>query len=635
MANFFLDNDDLRFQFEHAFDWSEIVRLTELDFEAPEGFRSEQEATEFYRDVLENVGEYVANEIAPKAQIFDERGCSFADGEVSFCDELDRIFKELGEMGLYGLTVPRELGGLNAPLSVYMALNEMVARADVSVMTHFGFHGGMAMAFLAFAAKEGSVETDGKSFGKTRFDREVREIVEGKAFGAMVLTEPDAGSDLAILRTRGVERDGRWYLTGEKIFITSGHAPYHFVLAKTEADKEGLEGLQSLSLFLCRRFVERDGERVKNFEVARIEEKMGHHASPTCAIVYDESEAELIGERGQGFELMLLLMNGARVGVGFEGVGLAEAALRLAREYAAGRTSMGKTIDRHEMIADYLEEMESDVRGMRALAFKAAYYVELYNKLELYERFRPPASELERQRLKKRIESLKWKARELTPLLKYISAEKAVEIARRGLQIHGGVGFTREYLAEKLMRDSMVLPIYEGTSQIQALMATKDHLLGTIRDPQRFVRHRARAQWRMVASADPLERQLGTLENNAYSALQHIITRIAKDKLQTVAQRPMTDWAKAFLKDWDPRRDFAYGLLHAERLTRLLADMAIGRILFEQAQRFPERREVARTYLERALPRSRFLLDEIHHQGDRLLARLANGATRTDKEQAA
>lgn len=633
-SNFYLDNGDLRFHIERAFDWSEIVHYTEMEFQDPDGFKNTDEACEFYRDVLTSVGEYIAKEIAPLARVFDQRGVDFVDGKVVFCPELQKIFTQLGEMGLYGLTMPRLHGGLNAPLTVYMALVEMMARADVSMMTHFGFHGGMATAMLAYSATEGSIETDGKTLLKTRFDAEIAEIIAGRGFGAMVLTEPDAGSDLGALRARGVLRDGKWTVTGEKSFITSGHAPYHFVIAKTEPEREGKMGLDALSLFFVRQTVIRDGAPQQNFVVTRIEEKLGHHASPTCSIVYEESEAELIGERGKGFELMLLLMNGARVGVGFEGVGLAEAANRLAVDYAAQRKAMGKTIDQHELIADYLDEMDADVRGLRAMAFDAVYYVELYNKLELLLKFHPPSDDAERERMSRRIQQLKWRARRLTPLLKYLSAEKAVEIARRSLQIHGGVGYTKEYLPEKLLRDALVLPIYEGTSQIQALMATKDHLLWVIRDPRKFLRRKASAQWRSLMAADPLEKRVAGLENIAYSALQHILTRIARDKFQWVTSKPITSWAKAFLNDWDPKRDFAYGLLHAERLARLLSDVAIAQILFRHAQRFADRRELCERFVERAAPRARYLYDEIQHNGDRLLQRL-NAPSKDNKELAA
>jgi len=524
-------------------------------------------------------------------------------------------------MGLYALNLPRELGGLNAPFTLYFTVAELLSRADPALLGHYGFHGGIAMSLLYYSLKEGSVEHKGETLLKTRFDDAIAEIAAGNAFGCMVLTESDAGSDLSAIRTRGVlGEDGTWRLSGQKIFVTSGHGQYQLVLAKTENTGNGLK---DLSLFLVPRRIERDGKTVDNVEIERLEEKLGINASVTATLSYDNSEAELIGERGQGFELMLLLMNNARLGVGFEGIGLIEGAYRMAREYAAERKSMGQTIDKHEMIADYLDRMEVELKGLRALAYAAAHAVDLYTRLEIKLQLDPPAAEKERKALERRIRAVKWKARELTPLIKYAAGEKAVEQALKSLQIHGGVGYTKDYLAEKLVRDAIVLPIYEGTSQIQALMALKDQLQGAIKDPAGFLRRSARARIASLSARDPLERKLARLETKAYGAMQHILTRIARDQWQWVSERKITEWASAFLKEWDPRRDFSWGLLHAERLARILVEVHASRALVSQAKRFPERRELAERYLEQAAPVVARMHDEILHTGERLLRQLA------------
>jgi hypothetical protein len=318
---------------------------------------------------------------------------------------------------------------------------------------------------------------------------------------------------------------------------------------------------------------------------------------------------------------MLKLMNGARLGVGFESIGLCEASYRLAGAYAAERPSMGKTIDRHEMIADYLDQMASDIQGLRAMAVFGAIEEELAQKKETAARFAVDAAE--RARLEREAKRHKVRARRVTPLLKYLGAEKAVEMARRAVQIHGGNGYMKEYSAEKLLRDAMVMPIYEGTSQIQALMAMKDVLGGVMKNPQVFVRRVAQARWRSVSARDPLERQLARLQSMALSAQQHLLTRTAADKVRSLQGRPLGQWPRALRHGWNPKRDFAFAMLHAERLTRLLADEAICEILWLQAQRHPARREVLDRYLERAEPRCRHLLDEITSTGHRLLAELA------------
>ena len=473
-ANFYLDNDDLRFHVEQAFDWSELVALYERDFTDPGGFKTVDEAVEFYRDVLDLVGKFVATEVAPVVRKLDDDHPRLVDGEVVVPDEATKIFDGFRDMGLYGLNLPRSLGGLNAPITTYFVINEMLGRADTALVPHYGMHVGIAMSLLAYSLKEGSVEHDGPLLLKTRFDQAIAEIASGEQFGCMVMTEPDAGSDLSAIRTKGVlGDDGTWRLTGQKIFITSGHGQHQLVLARTE---DSDEGLKNLSLFWVPRKIQRDGKTVNNVKIDRLEEKLGIHASVTASASYDNSEAELIGNRGQGFELMLMLMNNARLSVGFQCVGLIEGAYRLAREFAAERVSMGQSIDQHEMIADYLEKMEVELKGLRALGFRAAYLVDLYNQLEIKLQLAPPTDPEELHVLQRRIKKIKWQARELTPLVKFQASEKAVELSSLALQIHGGVGYTTDYLIEKYVRDAYVMTIYEGTSEIQSLMALKDQL---------------------------------------------------------------------------------------------------------------------------------------------------------------
>jgi len=620
-TNFYLDNEDLRFQVEQAFDWSEIVAQYELDYTAEDGFKDQAEAVEFYRDIFEQVGKFVATEVAPKVRKIDSEHPKLEGGEVTLGPDMAKIFDSFRDMGLYALNLPRELGGLNAPMSTYFIMSELLARADPSLVGHYGFHGGIAMSLLAYSVKEGSIEHEGRKITSTRFDQAIQEICAGENFGCMVLTEPDAGSDLGALRARAIcGEDGKWRLTGQKIFITSGHGQYQVVLAKTE---ETGEGLKDLSLFLVPRKVQRDGKWIDNVTIGRLEDKLGIHASVTCTLDYEESEAELIGARGQGFELMLMLMNNARLGVGFECIGLIEAARRLAVEYAAERKSMGQTIDKHEMVADYLDKMEVEVKGLRALAFRATYLIDLYNRLELQLQLDPPKDEEARKALEKRVKKLKWQARELTPLIKFQASEKAIELSALSLQIHGGVGYTTDYLIEKYLRDAYVMTIYEGTSEIQALMALKDQLQSALRDLPEFLRKTAQARLTSLSARDPLQRKLAQLQGKVMGGMQHILARIAKDKWSYVSDKKMTEWPSAFLKDWDAKRDFSFGLLHAKRLTRMLSEYQIARTLVKQAEQHPERRELAERFMDRAMPVVSYMLEEIHSVGDHVLDQLA------------
>lgn len=633
MANFFKDNDDLRFYVEEWIDWDPLVRLTEQDFTDEYGFANTEEAVGFYRDVLEMIGRFVAEEVDPKVAVVDRDHPELVDGEVELPAEMDEIFDKIEGLDIHGMCVPRELGGINAPLMLYMLMTEMFGKADVSIAAHHGFHGGIAMALLVYSVMEGSADFDdnGRIIG-TRFDEAISEIISGEAWGSMDITEPGAGSDMGAIRTKGEQDDeGNWFVTGQKIFITSGHGKYHIVIARTEPDEEGdqaFDSLKKLSTFLVKAYDEdAEGRRTRYVTVDRLEEKMGHHASPTCAVSFERSPAILIGERGEGFKHMLLLMNNARIGVAFESIGLCEKALELARDYAAERESMGKTIDRHEMIADYLDEMAVDIKGMRAMAMESAYWEELSQKQEIMAtRAEAMGDEVEARRLTRKAKRNKWKARRLTPLLKYIAAEKAVEMARRSLQIHGGAGYTTEYGAEKLLRDAVVMPIYEGTSQIQALMAMKDALGRIMKNPQSFVRDVAQARWRSVSARDPLERRLARMQSIALATQQHLVTRTAVDKFKSISQLPVTEWAGELTGEWNPKRDFAHAMLHAERLTQILADVAIAELLYDQQRDYPERRALAEAHMERAEPRCRYLQDVITSTGDRLLDELHPGS---------
>lgn len=630
MANFLTDNEDLLYYVEKGFDWDAIASVTERDFTLEGGHANAEEAKAFYRSVLEMVGEFAAEEIAPYAAEIDRKGVHLEDGEVVMNDRLVRIFDRIRELDLHGLTVPRELGGMNAPVSLYFMNSEMLARADVSTMAHHGFHGGMAMAALYFSILEGSTRVDPRkgTIVETRFRDMIEEIVRGEAWGCMDITEPDAGSDMGALRCVGEQDEhGNWFVSGEKIFITSGHGKWHFVIARTEkaAGPDDLAaGLRGLSMFLVPTYRENEkGERERVVTLSRVEEKLGHHGSATCGLVFDRAPAYLIGRRGEGFKYMLVLMNNARIGVGFECLGISEAAYRLAKQYASERRSMGKPIERHEMIAAYLDEMELDVRSIRALAVTAAYHEELAQKHDLRLRLDPDLGEQARAHHQTEAKKHKAAARRLTPLLKYYAAEKAVEICRLALQIHGGNGYITEYAPERLLRDALVMPIYEGTSQIQSLMAMKDTMGAILKNPQEFVKRSAQARWRTVSARDPLEKRVARLQLLGQNAQQHLLLRTAGDKMKGLRDRPISDWTEQLTRSWDPKRDFAFAMLHAERLTRLLTDIAIAEIFLDQSQLHPERRELLERHLERAEPRCKMLYEEISTRGQRLIEELA------------
>lgn len=637
MANFYEDNDDLRWYVETGIDWAPIVRLTEHDFKAEDGPTSLEEATELYTDLLNLVGSFIGDEIAPRWRELDAAHPHVEDGEVVEAAVTQEVFEGLKELSLHGLCVPRELGGMNAPLLLLQMNNEMFSRADVSVCAHQSFHCGIAMAALSYSIREGTTEFqfDPPQILSTRFEECITEIASGETWGSMDITEPDAGSDMAALRTVGEQdEDGNWFVTGQKIYITSGNGRWHFVIARTEPDEGKTAGLKGLSMFLVPAWsYDEQGNRVRTTTIDGVEDKLGHNGSATVAISFERSPAYLIGERGDGFKHMLVLMNNARVGVGFESIGVSEAAYRAAVDYAAQRPSMGKTIDRHEMIAEMLEDMQTEIQAMRAMAIMAGWHEEIAQKMDMRLRFMPPESDAERKRWSAEIREHQAKARHLTPLLKWYAGEKSVDVARRGIQIHGGAGYTKDYPAEKYLRDAMVFPIYEGTTQIQALMAMKDGLMGIMKDPTAFFKAMASHQWNALSASDPHERAVARLQLNAHKALGFLISKLAGSKLSQLRGQSPADWKQTFMQV-DPKRDFALAMLHADRLASLLTDAAVAEIFLEQSRKDPARAEVLDRWLDRASLRSNHTLEAITTTGGRLLAKLADAQDAADSADA-
>ncbi|MFT4975884.1 MAG: alkylation response protein AidB-like acyl-CoA dehydrogenase [Myxococcota bacterium] len=638
MANFYDDNDDLRWYISTGIDWEPIVRLTEYDYQAEDGFTEPTEAVAFYDDVLRLIGSYAAESIAPRWKELDAAHPHLtADGGVCELPVVGEIMDGLHQLGVPAMCLPRELGGMGCPLILLQAQNELLCRADVSIGAHLGFHGGIALAALMYSIMEGSTtfQQDPPAIEDTRFRVCIEQIAAGEAWGSMDITEPQAGSDMAGLQTRGEQdEDGRWFVTGQKIFITSGHGRWHFVIARTEESdsEDAFAGLKGLSMFLVEAFDD-DGVR-STVQVSGVEEKLGHNASATCTVSFDRAPGELIGARGEGFKYMLVLMNNARVGVGFESIGLMEAADRAARAYASERRSMGKTIDQHEMIAEMLEEMQTERQACRALAMAAAWHEELSQKLQIALTHLP----LEEGRAAELAADKKRHAKQsrfLTPLLKWYAAERAVAHAKNAVQIHGGSGYIRESGVEKLLRDAMVFPIYEGTTQIQALMVMKDNLLGVVRDPAAFVRKTTQLRWRSLSARDSLERRVASLSLAAQQSIQFLVSRLAAAKLKELRHIGPSEWSSVF-QNWDPKRDFALAMLHADRLTSMLLDGAVAELLLEQQKKDAGRRDLLVRWLEAAEPRSRYSADRISRTGSRLLKKLAENtaATAPDRQAA-
>ena len=450
--NFWLDNPDLRFRMEKA-DLAEVVSIKERDYSTVATYRnaprSYADAKDNWGLVLEILGEICATVIAPRAAEADEEGATFAAGEVKYADATEAAIEAFRKSEILGAMLPWEYGGLNLPETVYTAMVEMVSRAEGGLMTIFGLQ-EIASTINEFADEETKARI------LPRFSR-------GEVFGAMVLTEPDAGSDLGSVQTKATldEATGKWKINGVKRFITNGNAHIHLVLARSE---EGSKDARGLSMFL----VERD----RTVKIRRIEHKLGIHSSPTCELQYTDSPAVLVGKRRFGLmRCAMALMNGARLAVAAQAIGIAEAAYREALRYAGERAQFGSTIDRLPALSRILVSMKCELEAARALIFETSVHVDVLKASE----YRQDLLEKEGKSAdpaliakKKRASNL---ADMLTPLSKFYATEMGNRVCYEALQIHGGVGYMREFNVERHYRDVRITNIYEGTSQLQVVAA--------------------------------------------------------------------------------------------------------------------------------------------------------------------
>jgi len=447
--NFFLDNPDLRFRLEHL-DLREVLELKEKGYSESDTYptapRDYADAKDDFRIVLDVLGEICGERVAPRAAEADEEGAHYQDGEVTYAAATLDAIEALRQAELFGAMLPREYGGLNLPESVYQMLVELVARAESGLMTVYGLQ-----EIASLVEEYGDPETKARVL--PRFSR-------GEVSGAMVLTEADAGSDLGAVATRATldESTGQWHLNGVKRFITNGLADVSLVLARSE---EGSTDARGLSMFL----VERD-DTVK---IRRIENKMGIHASPTCEIQYTNTPAILIGKRRFGLmRYAMNLMNGARLAVAAQALGIAEAAFREADQYSRERVQFGKPIRALPAVGRLLLSMKVDLEATRALLAETGRWVDLW---KVYERALGEDGSEADPAMRARHKQCQTLAETMTPMVKYCATEMGNRVCYQAMQVHGGVGYMREFNIERLFRDVRITNIYEGTSQLQVVAA--------------------------------------------------------------------------------------------------------------------------------------------------------------------
>jgi 3-(methylthio)propanoyl-CoA dehydrogenase len=449
MSNFYNDNPGLKFHLRH-FMMDKIVKLKENNYGEKDkfdyAFQDFEDAIDSYDKVLEIVGEICGDTIAPNAESVDHDGPQLINNEVIYAKGTKENHDTLTKAGLIGMSLPRQYGGLNFPMVPYVMAAELVSRADAGFANIWGLQ-DCAETLHEFASEEIKNEF------LPRFNK--------GATAAMDLTEPDAGSDLQAVQLKATfdEEKQTWFLHGVKRFITNGDADVSLVLARSEA---GTSDGRGLSLFVYDR-------KHNAVTIRRIENKLGIKGSPTCELVFKDAPAQLVGDRKMGLiKYVMSLMNSARLGVGAQSVGIAEAAYREAIKYAYEREQFGKPIIKYPAVYEMLSVMRAKVDATRTLLYETCRYVDVYKAYGfLAEERKLDADERNDAKNHNRV------ADALTPLLKLFASEYCNQIASDALQIHGGTGYMKDFPVERLFRDARITNIYEGTSQLQVVAAIR------------------------------------------------------------------------------------------------------------------------------------------------------------------
>ncbi|MBO4805730.1 MAG: acyl-CoA dehydrogenase family protein [Paludibacteraceae bacterium] len=455
MANFYKDNEGLKFQLSHPL-MRKIVDLKERNYADKDKYdyaaADFEDAVDNYNRVLEIVGEICGEIIAPNAEGVDHDGPQVVNNRVIYAPGTQQNHDVLAQAGLYGMSLPRRFGGLNFTMVPYVMAAEIVSRADAGFANIWGLQ-DCAETINEFASEEIKNEY-------------LPRINKGDTC-SMDLTEPDAGSDLQSVMLRATEgEDGWWYLNGVKRFITNGDAQIKLVLARSE---EGTTDGRGLSYFVC------ENHKDNSIKVRRIENKLGIKGSPTCELVFTNAKAKLVGSRKMGLiKYVMSLMNGARLGVGAQSVGLSQAAYEEALAYAKDRRQFGKAIIEFPAVYEMISVIKAKLQASRALLYETTRFVDVYKAWEAISNERSLTKEE-----KADYKEYQKLADAYTPLLKMFSSEYANQNAYDCIQVHGGSGFMKEYTCERLYRDARILTIYEGTSQLQTVAAIRHVTTGT------------------------------------------------------------------------------------------------------------------------------------------------------------
>jgi hypothetical protein len=449
MANYYNDNKELKFHLNHPL-MEKIVRLKERNFSESGAFdyapMDHEDAMDNFEKVLEVVGEICGDIVGPNAESIDAEGPQVVDGHVIYARGTSENIEALNKAGLMGMSLPRKYGGLNFPIVPYIMAADIVSRADAGFVNIWGL--------------QDCAETINEFASEDQKEKYLTRVCNGDTM-AMDLTEPDAGSDLQAVQLKAVydEKSGKWILNGVKRFITNGDGDISLVLARSEP---GTKDGRGLSMFI---YDKRDG----GVSVRRIEHKMGIIGSPTCELVFKDAPAELVGSRKMGLiKYVMALMNGARLGIAAQSVGVSEAAYREALAYAKERVQFGKAIMRFPAVYEMLSNMKAKLDASRTLLYETARFVDMYKTyMHIAEERKLEKEERDEMKNYQRLADI------FTPLVKGMASEYSNQLAYDAVQIHGGSGFMKDYPVERIYRDARITSIYEGTTQLQVVAAIR------------------------------------------------------------------------------------------------------------------------------------------------------------------
>ena len=530
MANYYTDHPEIEFHLNHPL-MKRVVDLKERNYVEKDQFEDApvnyEDAIENYKRLLDITGDVAANIIEPNSEDVDLEGPHLENGRMIYASKTFENLDATRKAGLWGLSMPRRYGGLNLPNAIFSMASEIIAAADAG--------------FQNIWSLQSCIDTLYEFGSEEQRQKYIPRICAGETMG-MDLTEPDAGSDLQRVMLKATQdEDGTWRLNGVKRFITNGDSDIHLVLARSE---EGTKDGRGLSMFI---YDKRDG----GVTVRHIEHKLGIHGSPTCELVYKNAKAELCGNTRLGLiKYVMALMNGARLGIAAQSVGVEQEAYNEGLAYAKERAQFGEKIINFPAVYDMLSRMKAKLDAGRSLLYCCARYVDIYKALEDIARDTKLTPE-ERQEMKKYTRL----ADAFTPLAKGMNSEYANQNAYDAISIHGGSGFIMEYKCQRLFRDARIFSIYEGTTQLQVVAAI-----------------------RYITNGTYLSIIKEMLENEVSDDLKPLKERVAK----------LVDLYEAAINKVKEANDQAVHDFLARRLYNMTGDIVMSLLILDDATKAPE-----------------------------------------------